>query len=62
MVEFPDLPEFDLLEFKNKRPPNDVIYKWMDENLRQMKESGQIERIRKEESRRLVGDPFVLYD
>ncbi len=57
-----DLPVFDIPDFKNKRPSNDVIYKWMDENFRRMKESGQIERIRQQESRRPVDVKFVLYE
>jgi hypothetical protein len=60
MIDFPDLPIFDIPAHENKRLPIDEVYKWMDKNFSQMKESGQIERIRQQESRRPVDVKFVF--
>jgi len=61
MMDLPKLPTFDIpIDLKNKRPPNHVIYAWMDENLCSLKKSGQIERIRRQASRQPVDVPFVL--
>ncbi len=60
MIDFIELPEFDIPEYRHDRPPNHVVYEWIANNIRIAKESGQMERIRKQESRQPVDVPFVL--
>ena len=59
---FPDLPVFNVPVYERKKLPNDEIYKWMQENMQNMKKSGQIKRIRQQESRQPVDVQFVLYE
>ena len=60
MIDFIDLPEFDIPEYIHERPPNDVVYKWIAENIRMLKESGQMDRIKQQESRQPVDVRFVF--
>lgn len=61
MIEFPDLPVFDIPDnIPNKQLPPDVIYDWMAENLQHLKESGQMEQIRAQESRQPAEAWFIL--
>ncbi|MDD2600107.1 MAG: hypothetical protein PHO37_12925 [Kiritimatiellae bacterium] len=60
-MDLPDLPAFDIPEnITNKKLPPDVIYAWMAENLRHLKESGQIERLYAQKSRQPAEAWFVL--
>lgn len=60
MSTFLDLPKFDLPDYKNKKLSADVIYKWMQDNMSKSKKSGQMERIRQQETGRPVDSRFVL--
>ncbi len=61
MIDLPALPVFNIPEkLNNKKLPPEVIQAWMAENLRHLKESGQMERIRKQKSRQPVEAWFVL--
>jgi len=61
MIDLPELPVFNIPDnLNNKKLPPEVIQAWMAENLRHLKESGQIERIRQQKSRQPVAVWFVL--
>ena len=60
MIDRLDLPDFDARERKAKRPPPDVLYEWMADNIRRLKESGQMQRIRRQASRQPSPTRFVL--
>jgi len=61
MMDLPDLPVFDIpADIKNSRPPNVVVFDWINENIRFLKESGQMENIRKQKSRQPVNVRFNL--
>jgi len=61
MIDLPELPVFDVPgKLNNKKLPPAVIQAWMAENLRHLKESGQMERIRQQTSRQPVEAWFVL--
>ncbi|MDA3923633.1 MAG: hypothetical protein PF904_02920 [Kiritimatiellae bacterium] len=60
-MTLPELPVFNIPEnLDHKKLPPDVIQTWMAENLRHLKESGQMERIRQQKSRQPVEAWFVL--
>jgi hypothetical protein len=61
VIDLPELPTFDVPDYlKNKKFPADVRHDWMAENLRHLKESGQMERIRAQKSRQPVNARFTL--
>ena len=61
MIDLPDLPVFDIPEdIKSSRPSNAVVFDWIDDNIRSLKESGQMERIRQQKSRQPVDVRFKL--
>jgi len=61
MIDLPELPAFDIPEdLKNKKMPPYVIHDWMAENVRHLKESGQMDRIRAQKSRQPVNVCFTL--
>jgi hypothetical protein len=60
MMEILDLPRFDIPDHKPKVPPPAVLHDWVLANLRQLRESGRIERIRRQASRRPVEARFAL--
>lgn len=61
MIDLPELPAFDIPDhLKNNHPPPLVIHDWMAENVRRLKESGQMERIRAQKSRQPVNAWFTL--
>ncbi len=62
MIDLIELPEFDIPEYVHKHPPNEVVYEWISQNIRMLKESGQMDRIRKQESRQPVDVPFIILD
>ena len=61
MIDLPELPVFEIpKDLNHSRPPNDVVFEWINENIRLLKESGQIERIRRQKSRQPVDVRFEL--
>ena len=60
MMEFPDLPRFDIPEHKPKVPPPEVLHDWMLANLQFLRESGRLARIRRQASRRPAAARFAL--
>lgn len=61
MIDLPDLPVFDIpAGLKRSRPPNIVVFDWINDNIRELKESGQMEIIRKQSSRQPVDVRFKL--
>ena len=61
MIDLPDLPVFDIPEnIKSSRPPNVVVFDWINDNIRSLKESGQMERLRQQKSRQPVDVRFKL--
>ena len=60
MIDLPELPIFDIPKYLQKKPPPEVIFKWMADNLCRLKQTKQIDRLRKQESRRPVDVRFVL--
>ncbi len=60
MIDLPELPTFDVPEYHHKKQSNEIIYEWIAENVRNLKKSNQIDRLRKQESRQPVDVRFVL--
>ena len=60
-MDMPDLPNFDVPVYRHDRMPNGLVYKWIADNIRMLKKTGQMERIYRQESRQPVNVPFVLY-
>jgi hypothetical protein len=54
------LPALPLTQHKHKTPPPDVICEWRSENVRLLKESGQMKRIRAQASRQPSAVRFTL--
>ncbi len=59
-METLNLPEFNIPILKQKRLPPEVFYEWIIQNICFLYESGQIDRILKQPTRRPVDVRFVL--
>ena len=55
-----DLPQFDIPKHKPKVLPPEVFHDWLLSNLRSLRESGRLERMRRQPSRRPVEARFTL--
>jgi len=55
-----DLPKIDIPDRKPKRLPPAILFEWMAANIRRLKESGQMKRIRGQASRQPSPERFVL--
>ncbi len=60
MMEPLNLPEFNIPVSKEKQLPPVVFYEWVVQNLRFLDQSGQLDRILKEPTRRPVDVRFIL--
>ena len=59
-METLNLPKFNIPVLKQKQLPPMVFYEWVVQNLILLHESGQIDNIRKQPTRRPVDARFVL--
>ena len=59
-METLNLPEFNIPILKQKRLPPEVFYEWIVQNIRFLHESGRLDRILKQPTRRPVDVRFVL--
>ena len=59
-MEILNLPEGKIPDRKQKYVPPEVFYEWVVQNLILLHESGQIDHIRKQPTRRPVDARFVL--
>ena len=55
-----ELPVFDVPPVRPPRVPPDIYWDWVMDNIARLRESGQLDRIRKQRSREPVKVPFVL--
>ena len=59
-METLNLPKFNIPVLKQKQLPPMVFYEWVAQNIRFLHESGQLDRMRKQPTRRPVEARFVL--
>ena len=59
-MEILNLPEGKIPDLKQKQVPPEVFYEWVAQNIRFLHESGQLDRMRKQPTRRPVEARFVL--
>lgn len=59
-METLNLPDFNIPILKQKRLPPEVFYEWIVQNNRFLHESGRLDRILKQPTRRPVDVRFVL--
>jgi len=60
MMEELNLPEGHIPDRKPKQLPPAVFYEWLERNMRNLHKSGQLDRIRKQPTRRPVSARFTL--
>lgn len=60
MTTRPELPRFEIPVKRNATPPRLQVWDWMRDNLRRLGESGALQRIKGQASRRPVDRRFKL--